>query len=86
MTNIYPAVLCDNVLEWSADAPRHYAPGTAVKVWVTISEESGDATSRGQRMADALEKIAQSRGLAGVDGAQWQREVRAERTLPGRDE
>ena len=44
------------------------------------------AVTSGERMAHALESLARSGALEGVDAVAWQREVRAERPLPGRDE
>jgi len=41
---------------------------------------------QGGRMAAALEQLAQSGTLAGMDAVQWQKETRADRPLPGRDE
>lgn len=86
MATTYEAVLRDNLIEWRGNAPHHLAPGKAVNVQVTVPDEPAMETSQGQRMAAALEKLAQSQGLAGVNAAQWEREVRIERSLPGRDE
>lgn len=41
---------------------------------------------QGGRMVAALEQLAQSGTLAGVDAVQWQKETRADRALPGRDD
>lgn len=85
MLTTYEAVLRDNHLEWGKDAPRHLAPGEAVNVHVTVLDEAADAgESQGQRMAAALEKLAQSQGFGGMDAGQWEREARTERPLPGR--
>ena len=87
MLTTYEAILRDNLIEWRRDAPRHLAPGKAVNVHVTVLDEpAGSETSQGQRMAAALEKLAQSQGLSGVDAGRWEREVRTERPLPGRGE
>ena len=87
MLTTYEAVLRDNVIEWREDAPRHLEPGKAVAVHITVLDETvGSATGQGQNMAAALEQLAQSQTFAGVDAASWQREVRIERPLPGRNE
>ncbi len=44
------------------------------------------AARQGRRMAAALEQLAQSGTFADMDAAQWQKETRADRPLPGRDE
>ncbi len=47
-----------------------------------ISEMKG----RGQQMAAVLEKLAQAQAFAGIDPVAWQRDLRQDRELPGRDE
>lgn len=87
MLTTYEAILRNDHLEWRKDAPRHLAPGKAVNVHVTVLDEITDTVeSQGQRMAAELEKLAQSQGLGGVDAGQWEREMRTERSLPGRGE
>jgi len=81
----YEAVLRDNLIEWRRDAPRHLAPGEAVNVHVTVLARPVDAkANQGRGMAAALEKLAQAKALSGVDAGQWEREIRADRSLPGR--
>jgi hypothetical protein len=85
MTPTYPAVLRDNRIEWSGDAPPDLTPEQSVGVLVTLVEPPGVA-DRGQRMAAALAKLAGS-ALAQIDDpVAWQREQRTDRPLPGRDE
>ena len=48
----------------------------------SISEMKG----RGQQMAAVLEKLAQAQAFAGIDPVAWQRDLRQDRELPGRDE
>ena len=87
MLTTYEAVLRDNLIEWREDAPRHLAPGKAVHVHVTVLGDTVVSVgSQGQKMAAVLEQLAQSQTFAGVDAALWEREVRTERPLPGRDE
>ena len=76
MLTTYEAVLRGNVIEWRGDAPRSLAPGQAVNVHVTVLDAPAEL-SQGERMAAALEAIAQSRSLEGVDAARWEREERA---------
>jgi len=83
MSNTYQAVLRGNRLEWSGEAPDRLTEDQPVRVSVTILETSPD---RGQRMAEALEKLAHLNGASAIaDPAGWEREQRAERPLPGRD-
>ncbi len=80
----YPAVLRDNRLEWGADGPPPVPP-TGVRVHVTLLDQPV-STSNGPAMAAALEALAASGGPSIADPAEWEREVRADRPLPGRDE
>ena len=42
--------------------------------------------SDGKKMAEALEKLAESGAFADItDPVEWQREIRKDRPLPGRD-
>ncbi len=84
MPTTYQALLRDGHLEWPADAPRHLPPGVPVPVQVTIPDETA-APAQGRRMAAALEAPARSHSLTDLDPAQWQRDLRADRPLPGRD-
>lgn len=87
MQTTYEAVLRDNRIEWSKGAPRHLAPGEAVSVRITVLDAAATPMdNQGQEMAAALEQLAQSRTFAGFDAGLWEREMRAERPMPGRSE
>ena len=85
----YKAILKNNRLEWRDTVPDQLFPDQAVAVHVTILDEPVVAppdTSRGQRMAAALEKLAAIRALEGItDPAAWEREIRQDRALPDRE-
>jgi hypothetical protein len=89
MFQTYKAVLRGNQLEWSGDAPERSREEQPVVVYVTILQEtdaSSSAVARGQRMADALEKLASVNALSEIsDPSAWQREERQDRQLPDRD-
>lgn len=86
MSTTYQAILRDDRLEWRSEAPRSLAPGVAIRVQVTVLDESSaPKPSQGQQMAAALEELAQSQALIGVDAGKWAQDARAERPLPGRD-
>jgi len=71
-----------DLLEWSEGAPEHLAENRPVRVSVTILEASA---AQGERMADALEKLAQLNVTSAIkDPAAWEREQREDRDLPGR--
>jgi len=89
MLNTYKATSRGDHLEWRGEAPEHLAPEQGVAVYVTILDDSTDRTqegSSGERMVAALEKLAASGAFQDVtDPVAWQREIRRDRPLPGRD-
>ena len=90
MLNTYRAVLKGSHLEWRGEAPPEISEERAVSVEVTVLPDKRFSSSRapdaGERMADALEKLAASRAVADIeDPVEWQREIRRDRPLPGRD-
>jgi hypothetical protein len=79
----YPAILRAGQLEWEDGRP----PDDPVRVHVTVIAPLAPAAVGGPSMATALEAIAAAGGPSGFeDPAQWQRESRADRVLPGRTE
>lgn len=89
-TTTYRAVLKGDRLEWRGEAPPEIGMDRAVPVDITILRDerfsASHATHAGERMAAALEKLAASQSVAGIeDPVEWQREVRRDRPLPGRD-
>lgn len=88
MIMTYQAVLKGDRLEWTEEAPRLRPDQQSVKVYVTVlPEEDVAVEARGRRMAEALEKLAELGAFAEIkDPVEWQRELRRDRPLPGRDE
>lgn len=85
MPHTYNAVLRGDRLEWIDCAP---AERGATPVRITLLEESPIRSGEkcGRAMAEALEAIAEIGGCAAIaDPSSWQREVRRDRGLPGRD-
>lgn len=85
MLTTYEATLHGNIIEWSKDMPQQVAMGQTVSVHVTVLNESLPAEKQGQQMADALLKLAQSHTFSGMDAQAWEREMRTEKPLTGRD-
>jgi len=53
---------------------------------VTVLEDNAEKEKRGQQMADALSKLAESGAFSGIeDPSAWQRDIRRDLPLPGRD-
>jgi hypothetical protein len=84
MTTTYTGILRDNRIEWTAAAPPEL-PADGVRVQVTLLD-AVPAIGQGEQMAAALARLAAQDGLSSIgDAAAWQREVRKDRELPGRD-
>ena len=88
MLRTYEAILVGDRIEFPGGGPQEPGP---LNVHVTVLGAAGGAGANGRRergvaMAAALEKLARAGTLATViDPAQWQREVRRDRDLPGRE-
>ena len=80
----YEGILEGDRVRWTGeDVPATDRP---LRVHVTVLEEETDREKRGQQMADALSMLAESGAFSGVeDPSAWQREIRRDRPLTGRD-
>lgn len=80
----YRAILKGNRLEWTDPAPADLNLEQPVEV--TILDDPDLSADRRKRMAEALEKLAASDAFSEIsDPVEWQREIRKDRPLPGRD-
>lgn len=80
----YRAVLKGSRLEWTDPGPVDLKPEQPVEV--TILDEPPQTEDRRKRMAEALEKLAAADAFSEIsDPVEWQREIRRDRPLPGRD-
>jgi hypothetical protein len=88
MLQTFRATLRGDLLEWGEEVGGNLRDDRPVQVLVTIleGEPITEINGRGQRMAAALEKLAQAQAFAGTDPLLWQQDVRQDRELPGRDE
>lgn len=85
MDKRYRAVLHGNLLEWKNGKPDA-TDGVDVEVTVRGSRLELSHAERGRRMADALRSLAAIGAFADIDDpVEWQREIRRDRPLPGRD-
>jgi hypothetical protein len=89
MSQSYQAVLNGNHLEWIGEAPEPHGP-TRVEITLLKPEppESQEARRARRKVAvDALAELAAAGGIASIpDPAAWQREIRQDRPLPGRED
>ena len=80
----YRAILRGDRLEWTDPGPVDLNAEQPVEV--TILDEPDQTANRRKRMAEALEKLAASDAFSEIsDPSEWQREIRKDRPLPGRD-
>jgi hypothetical protein len=87
MVRTYKALLRGNRLEWLEEAPEAQTD-QPLSVQVTILEQgtAAEEVSRGQAMAALLEQLAARGTLSDMaDAVKWQRELRQDRPLPGRE-
>jgi hypothetical protein len=87
MLPTYEAVLDGDHVEWRGEPPKL---GTARRVHITVLDAEPEnvgsgGLSDGKAMAAALDAIADRGTLDGIDSLEWQREVRKDRPLPGRE-
>ena len=84
MPRIYKGVLRNNHIEWQGEAPP---PGRSVRIQATVSDEiESDDSTRGARMAAALEKLAENDTFSEInEPVEWQRRIRQDRPLPGQE-
>ncbi|MGL4612003.1 MAG: hypothetical protein ACRCYY_20385 [Trueperaceae bacterium] len=85
MTNSYRATLKGNKLEWHSRVPDSTKETLEVSV-VVLESSPEQKDQQGQRMAKALQALADINAFQNVDAIAWQKEQRQDRTLPNRDE
>ena len=84
---IYRALLHGDRLEWLEDAPESQTDAP-LRVHVTVLEQEPPAEvhARGHAMAAILEQLAERRTFSTItDPVGWQRALRQDRVLPGRE-
>jgi hypothetical protein len=83
----YRAILKGDRLEWTDSEPTELNPEQPVEVTILDERDHLDTATQGQRMAQALERLAAINALSHIeDPVEWQREIRKDRPLPGREE
>ena len=88
MLPTYKAILRGDRVEWLGDAP---ATNGGVPVHVTVLSETSAPDSelegRRRRVREALDALASGSAFAEIrDPVAWQREIRKDRSLPGRED
>ena len=84
MLPTYPAVLRDGLLEWGNEGAPMSLKDQPLEVHVTVLTPQTWSQTNGPAMAAALAAIASTGGPSIGDPVEWQRESRADRSMPGR--
>ena len=86
MSMTYKGILRGDRVEWIGEAPDTNG-GVTVQITVVQQESPAEKAARQQAVLEALNALAAS-GVAEVfgDPVEWQREIRKDRPLPGREE
>jgi hypothetical protein len=87
MDDKYRATIHGNEIDWHGAVPDGLENGGTVTVDMTIVSKARKwKKPDGKKMVEALEKIAALGGVKSIpDPVAWQREIRRDRPLPGRD-
>ena len=85
MERTYMAVLYKGRLEWMGTHPE-IDPDRQIEVKVVISEDQATWPVDNRKAVAALRALAEQGGIESIkDPVAWQREIRRDRPLPGRD-
>ena len=85
MKRAYKAILHGDRVEWLDGAPDSARP---LQVYITVSERHTpeDSDLSGKTTFELLQELANMGAFAEIeDPVAWQREIRKDRPLPGRD-
>ncbi len=81
----YEAILEGDKLKWKGSVPQQVSAKGQIAVYVTLLEEVPEVLEKqeqGQKMAEALSKLAALNERSIADPLLWQKELRQDRPLP----
>ena len=83
MTKTYEAILRGDQIEWGEVRPLEAELNVRFKVSITIIEP----VHSGEAMAAVMKRISETIDVQAIfgDASEWQREIRKDRPLPGRE-
>ena len=86
MPQVYRAILNGDLLNWIGPRPNAEGP-VMVSITIVTEETPAEKEARRRQVAEALDQLAKMGGIKSIsDPMAWQREVRRDRPLPGREE
>ena len=85
MLEKYRATIHGDRIEWNNEVPKSVRDKKTITVDVAVVAAKSKKPN-GKKMAEALGKIAAKGGISSIkDPVKWQREIRKDRQLPGRE-
>ena len=85
MTRIYEAILQGDQFDWGEVRPPEVESNQRVKVTIVVHEPDS-LYSHGPAMAETFNRLAAMDAFSYIDDpVAWQREIRQDRPLPGRE-
>jgi hypothetical protein len=84
MLKTFKAWLRGSRLEWIDEIPELGEQKLQVHVTILEDEPGLEPKTRGERMAEILERLATTQASSTVNPVLWQQEIRQDRSLPGR--
>ena len=86
MAQTFQALLTGDQLEWNPSRPAKLPQDKPILVNVTVVDDPVSEAPPGAAMSAALEQLARIAPFADIDDpVEWQRALRSDRSLPGRD-
>ena len=86
MAQTFQALLTGDQLKWNPSRPVKLPQDQPILVNVTVCDDSVSESPPGAAMSAALEKLSRLAAFADIDNpVEWQRDLRSDRSLPGRD-
>jgi len=87
MNSVYPATLLNGQLHWGAHGAPQVPDGVSVPVEVVIHQPKPKPSDDPRTLGEILAELARLGTFSEIeDPVEWQREIRKDRPLPGREE
>lgn len=87
MEDKYKATIHGDTITWEEDVPSAIKKGKSIDVIITLRDKpKSQSKADVHRAVAALQAIADRGGIKSIpDPVKWQREIRKDRPLPGRE-
>ena len=86
MAQTFQALLTGDQLKWNPSRPAKLPQDKPILVNVTVVDDPVSEAPPGAAMSAVLEQLARIAPFADIgDPVEWQRALRSDRSLPGRD-